>query len=266
MVCFGVLLVLIIGFFLNQHALYEAQEVQRDLSSLRILPQRFERDMVKDIDRPMKGYFWTTFKERALLPRGVEFQCSGLFQDGPYANEYPILMKVKLVPSFGYYSEGIVDGRHQIVEWLTRTDARARKKVLKVLPVVNRGGEVFRDFARTKAVLLSVIAPTPLLPSRGARWKAITGDTFEVRFRVAGQERVIYLRLDPFGSLVRAWAFSKSPYTKDKEAIWRMALVVKKEGKLKQLTVPTAFALLFGDSEDRMWPYLECDLEQIKML
>lgn len=165
----------------------------------------FTKDMVADLDEPVRRYFLHAIALGTPLASYVELTMQGSFQLKPDAQWLPMRASqiISTVPGFIWQAKvgkGLMN--FSGADYYCRDRGRTKFSLWGVIPLVNAQSKDVDRSAAGRLAAEYIWLPSALLPQNGVTWKAIAENTIQANFKLDNEPIVLTLNIDVKGRLL----------------------------------------------------------------
>ena len=223
----------------------------------------FTKDMVADLDEPVRRYFLHAIAPGTPLASYVELTMNGSFRLKSNAEWLPMRASqiVSTAPGFIWQAKvgkGLTN--FSGADYYYRDRGRTKFSLWGVIPLVDAQS---KDIDRSAAGRLGaeyIWLPSALLPQNGVTWQAIARNTIQAIFQVDNEPIILTLNIDREGKLSE---ISLPRWNNAKSGNWHHSTFiaqVEAEQTFDGYTVPSSVRAGWLDA-DRTWIFFRSNIQ-----
>ena len=223
----------------------------------------FTKDMVADLDEPIRRYLLHAIAPGTPLARYVELTMKGQFRLKPHADWLPMRASqiISTAPGFIWQAKvgkGLIN--FSGADYYYRHSGRTKFSLWGVIPLVDAQSKNVDRSAAGRLGAEYICLPSALLPQNGVSWKVIAENTIQASFKLNNEPIVLTLSIDAEGKLLE---ISLPRWSDAQESGWRYSTIiaqVEAERTFDGYTVPSSVSAGWLNT-DRTWIFFRSNIQ-----
>lgn len=263
-----ILAIAILGILLLIRIRYDRQieQIWRSLKS-DSLDGVFTKEMVVDLDEPVRRYFLHAIAPETPLASYVELEMNGSFKLKPDAEWIPMQASQIISTSGGFiWKASIGQGRMKFsgADYYTQGKGRMKFSFWGLIPLVDAQNSNIDRSAAGRLGAEYIWLPSALLPQNGVTWQTLSHNTIQANFKIDRESITLTLTIDADGKIVE---LSLPRWADETESDWQYIPFggkIEAEKTFSGYTVPTNIIAGYWFGTEKYRPFFQSCIEQAK--